>query len=156
MSYRVLIADSDPIHKDLTRDIVAEERPDTQVVTVRSARDAVKLLTSQSWDLIITDWHLPDMDGLQLLELVQSATPNLPAILTATVDLGEIRERNRHRRASFVAFSKPFSIPAFLEQIDSLLIQTDSSAPNSNKSGIMHKHTPSAVRPKKRFVPALG
>jgi CheY-like chemotaxis protein len=121
MGYRILIADDNRIVCNLIRDILVEERADIQTVTVSSAQDALVEAGNERWDLIITESQMPDMDGLTLIEAIQSLIPGIPAILTTTTDLDEINERKRKRSAFFTAFVKPFSIASFINHIDDLL-----------------------------------
>ena len=45
---------------------------------------ALRLASSEPWDLVLTDMEMPGMDGLQLLEALRRAAPVLPvAVLTA-------------------------------------------------------------------------
>ena len=44
---------------------------------IRKAEDgvsALKILMSESFDLIITDWNMPEIDGLKLFQIVQRNT----------------------------------------------------------------------------------
>ena len=51
---------------------------DHAVVTVSSAREALAHLeTGEAVDLVLTDLHMPDMDGWQLLRAVRSRWPSI-------------------------------------------------------------------------------
>lgn len=43
--------------------------------------EALEKITSESFDLVITDFVMPHVDGLRLIELVRGKWPQLPLIL---------------------------------------------------------------------------
>lgn len=51
-----------------------------------SAEDAIKYLTSNEIDLLITDFNLPGMDGLSLLRLVKKTSPQTKIIVLSMHD----------------------------------------------------------------------
>jgi CheY-like chemotaxis protein len=55
------------------------------------------LLNTDDFDLIITDMQMPEMDGLQLAQFIQTRYPNMPIILLSS--LGD--ERNKDYSKSF-------------------------------------------------------
>lgn len=44
----------------------------TALLEARDAREAVQRLEYESFSLIISDWHMPEMSGFELLEYVRS------------------------------------------------------------------------------------
>jgi two-component system response regulator AtoC len=46
-----------------------------------SAADALRALDEHGADVVVTDWKMPDMDGLALLAAVHAKRPGLPVIL---------------------------------------------------------------------------
>ena len=64
---------------------------DIDVTTTSSAKDALGLVASGSYDAIILDLQMPEMDGLQTLEKLKAINPDLQVILLtghATVEKG--------------------------------------------------------------------
>ncbi|MGV8109551.1 PAS domain S-box protein [Methanospirillum sp.] len=51
------------------------------VQTVISGKNALELLQKESFDVIISDYEMPEMDGLQLLKEVRSRYPRIPFII---------------------------------------------------------------------------
>jgi len=54
---------------------------DYDVVCAGSACDGINLLPSASFSLVITDYHLPDKNGLAVLSAVKSSKPDTPVIV---------------------------------------------------------------------------
>jgi two-component system response regulator PilR (NtrC family) len=79
---RALIVDDEPDIRELIEITLGRMSVDT-----RSARDvatATQLLRSETFDLCLTDMHLPDGNGIELVKHIAAAHPGLPvAVITA-------------------------------------------------------------------------
>ncbi|HEX7702767.1 MAG TPA: response regulator, partial [Kofleriaceae bacterium] len=76
---RVLIADDDPtLRKMLTRLL---KRASFEVVDVDSGRAALAELSAKRFDVVLSDIHMPDGDGLELLRSVRRVDLDIPVIL---------------------------------------------------------------------------
>jgi PAS domain S-box-containing protein len=51
------------------------------VATAQSGKDAVKLLQSRQFDVVLTDLLMPEMDGLQTMEALKDLDPDLEVIV---------------------------------------------------------------------------
>jgi len=63
---RVLIVDDDPDILDVVR-MELQENPDWKIETAQSAADAIRQSTATCFDVIISDYVMPRMNGAQLL-----------------------------------------------------------------------------------------
>jgi two-component system response regulator PilR (NtrC family) len=82
MKPRVLVVDDEPDLVELVSLTLARMQLDTQ--SAGDVAGAKKLLKSQSFDLCLTDMRLPDGDGLDLLEWINTHLPGVPcAVITA-------------------------------------------------------------------------
>jgi len=89
MTIRIILADDHPailagIHHEL------QARPDFDVVGLaRSAQELTQLLQTQSCDVLITDYAMPDgesRDGMALISHLQEQHPDLKIIVFTTLD----------------------------------------------------------------------
>ena len=67
--------------------LVAEDHPDgrklvvrlldklgvTNVVAVANGQEAQEQLQGQAFDMLLADWHMPEMDGIRLLKSLSSS-----------------------------------------------------------------------------------
>jgi len=60
-----------------------------------SAGEALQLLDVQRTDLVLTDMQMPDMDGIQLTEIIRKKNNKLPVILLSSVG-NEIQNKYKH------------------------------------------------------------
>ena len=71
--------------EDYIRDIFATALREFDVVEASRAADAIELARRQAPDLLITDIRMPDMDGLELVEMVKKLYPNLPTLVISVI-----------------------------------------------------------------------
>jgi len=84
MPAKVLIVDDE---KDFL-DIMAERMGarGVEVSTTTSAENALKMVRKETYDVVIMDLMMPEMDGFKALKLFKETRPDLPIILlTANV-----------------------------------------------------------------------
>nr|WP_250428789.1 sigma-54 dependent transcriptional regulator [Pontibacter ruber] len=60
------------------------QRQNFSVQTAYTAADGLKLLRENNFDLVLTDFRLPDKTGLELLEQIRIFTKEVPVILMTT------------------------------------------------------------------------
>jgi DNA-binding NtrC family response regulator len=89
MKERVLLVDDE---KDFLEVMSERMRTrDMEVTTASSAMDAIKLIESKTYDAIILDLMMPEMDGLEALKVMKEKNPDIQVILLtghATVEKG--------------------------------------------------------------------
>lgn len=63
--------------------------------TASSGPEALELIAKQKFSLVVTDYKMPRMDGLELIERLRKLVPGLPIILiSGFVDALGINEQN--------------------------------------------------------------
>lgn len=75
---KVLLVDDDPTIRDSMRLFFDAEG--CQYTSVESAERALEELASGSYDLVISDYKLPGMDGLRFLEKIRESHPTVAKI----------------------------------------------------------------------------
>lgn len=87
----ILIVDDDHVSLTLLSKLV--EKQDYNVVQASDGASALEVLKRDAIDLVIADYDMPNMSGLELLKLAKTEFPRLPFILvTAYSNLKVIRE----------------------------------------------------------------
>ena len=82
MSKRALIVDDEPDIRELLE--ITLGRMDIETKAAKDVRTATELLASHEFDLCLTDMHLPDGDGIELVRRINADHPGLPvAVITA-------------------------------------------------------------------------
>jgi DNA-binding NtrC family response regulator len=79
-----------------------------RIKAVQSSEEALRFLRRGKCDLIITDIHLPGMDGIDLLKKI-SSRKRIPAIIITASGSPEAFTKARKAGAVYL-FSKPFRV----------------------------------------------
>jgi signal transduction histidine kinase len=77
---KILLVDDEISYGQMTSRILSSYGYNS--VAVLSADAALKTLEKESFDLLMTDIIMPNMDGLELIEVVSAAYPDLPILVT--------------------------------------------------------------------------
>ncbi|MDH3393903.1 MAG: sigma-54 dependent transcriptional regulator, partial [Desulfobulbaceae bacterium] len=102
---RVLVVDDDPMLRDLLNDLLTGNG--YQVVLAVNGKEALASLESQPFDHVITDINMPEMDGLALLEAMQTSGLQVPVtVISAYSDMDNVVRAFRLGASDFIA--KPF------------------------------------------------
>ncbi len=78
MRGEILVVDDDVNMRKLIKDFL--EYFGYDVICAGNARDALSLLDEEGVDIVITDYDMPDMNGLELTRLIRRIKPALPVI----------------------------------------------------------------------------
>jgi CheY-like chemotaxis protein len=78
---RVLLVDDDPSLADLMANQLGELREEFAIRVETDPNDALEAVDSGGIDCVVSDYHMPEMDGLELLRYVREMEPNIPFIL---------------------------------------------------------------------------
>jgi PAS domain S-box-containing protein len=76
----VLLVDDEPALLDVGK-LYLEKIPEMQVTVARSASEALKMITRNSFEVIVSDYQMPEMDGIKFLIAVRAQYPALPFII---------------------------------------------------------------------------
>ena len=77
----VLHVDDDRAFLDLAATYLERTDEAFEVTTAERAEAALELLAEGSFDCVVSDYDMPGMDGLELLETVRERSPDLPFVL---------------------------------------------------------------------------
>lgn len=79
-------------------------------ISVNDPRKALQLLSSSDvlFDVVLCDWRMPEMSGLELLKEVRVLRPELPFLMvTGAADAASVLAAKEHGASGYI--SKPFS-----------------------------------------------
>ena len=104
----LIVDDQKPICQILSRILMPKG---LTVYTTDSAHEALYKLEEHAVDIVITDVHMPDMSGLELLQEIKRRYPDILVIMiTASHDI-EIA-KNSFRFGAYDFLTKPFDCVA--------------------------------------------
>ncbi|HEV2706178.1 MAG TPA: response regulator [Pyrinomonadaceae bacterium] len=117
---RILVADDSPASRSLVASALSDVAG-VEVARVSSGVEAIKLVATDSFDLVLTDVNMPDINGLELLRFIKTneRLSALPVLVIST----DTAEAERLRALSLGAdgyLAKPFTpdqLRAAIEQV---------------------------------------
>ena len=116
---RVLIVDDD---EDVRAIICAMlEDAGYNVYEAADGLEAMDALKKRRYDVLLTDYHMPKMDGLELLDLTQAMWPDLPVILATSDVMLTNHSANGLLDPAYAVLEKPFDRSKLLYMIRSAI-----------------------------------
>ncbi|MFX0115784.1 MAG: PAS domain S-box protein, partial [Candidatus Hodarchaeota archaeon] len=81
MKSRILFVDDDKDLLKVSKSLLTKEDPSFELITAVSADEALLKLTSESFDVVVADYQMPRISGLELLEKIRSMGNEIPFII---------------------------------------------------------------------------
>lgn len=114
---RILLVDDSGTMRAIQKRILGELGL-TEIVEAADGVLALGVLSSQRIDLVLLDWNMPNMSGIEALKRIKSnpATSYIPVIMvTSESEKAHILEAVKYGAANYVV--KPFSAAVIREKI---------------------------------------
>ncbi len=113
---RILLVDDDPMITELVVDMLGIEGYDVDTAT--NGIEALQKLERQRYDLIITDLHMPKLDGSGFYrELAQRKLHSLKRIIFLTGTTGGSEEHRFVQESGVPVLLKPFNVSELIELV---------------------------------------
>ena len=113
---RMLLIDDNLLFLVALEGILIASGNDWRTVKAMNGREALVELEGQTFDLIVTDYQMPGMNGLELLAAVRQKLPETPVIMITGDDSNELREQAQHLGV-FCVLEKPVPSQVFLRAV---------------------------------------
>jgi two-component system, chemotaxis family, protein-glutamate methylesterase/glutaminase len=127
MKKKILVAEDEQASAELLKMIL--EKAGYSVDVVSNGKKAYSAIKDNKYDALLTDWMMPQMDGIELIRKIRENIPNPPAIIVITA-LSSLDAR-KHALASgaddFLA--KPYKPNDILEKVKALLSRIEQILP---------------------------
>jgi len=91
--------------------------PDLEILEAASSEAALEILGNRHIDLLVTDYNLPGLDGMQLMHQARAGQPDLRAILVTGNTDRNLRDEILNAGALAV-FRKPVPLGDFLDAVE--------------------------------------
>src|SRR6266705_237463 len=123
--WRILVVEDE---ENLNWSIVNSLRKDGYIVRgVMNGAEAIRILWSEEFDLVISDLKMPGADGFELLQWIRANRPQTRLIMVTA--FGSASTRNQALEGGVVSYlEKPFDLHTLKEELRRLLQQTGFSA----------------------------
>lgn len=108
---KILIVDDEPRILSLLHSLLKAEGMES--VSARDGSEALQLLRSQNFDLLVTDIRMSPMDGMELFRIARTELPDMPVILLTAYGAIETAIEAM-KLGAYDYLTKPFKINEFL------------------------------------------
>ncbi|NUT14708.1 MAG: response regulator, partial [Cupriavidus sp.] len=144
----ILVAEDNPLNQSL----VAEQLQaiGCHPIVTGNGRQALAVLARTRVDALLTDLHMPEMDGHALLHAVQAKYPGLPVIAFSAVACSDPEQDWRLR-----GFSGYLAKPVSLQDLDACLRGLPCAATDAHAPVQPRDSTPAAQAPGRRYEDML-
>jgi DNA-binding response OmpR family regulator len=120
MMQKVLIVDDEDVLRMLIEDTL-EDLENVEIHTAENGVEALSKLASDRYALVILDYMMPEMTGIEVLGELDEQLKNATPIMMLTAKAQEM-DRNRAREAGARYFMpKPFSPMELLQIVEGIL-----------------------------------
>ena len=122
---KVLVVDDDiKLLKMLKRTLIFEN---LDVLTATNGREALEVVHQEAPDLLIVDWMMPEMDGLELIQHLRDANNRMPILMLTARDAVENRVFGLESGADDYLV-KPFAPAELVARVHALLRRVEPKA----------------------------
>ena len=125
---KILLVDDSPTVLKLIQKMLHEGGH--EVVAVNSGRDAIKYLSRETVDAVLTDLYMPAPDGFEIVQSVRDMPRKPPLIVMSSNALACGVYRDARALGAAAALPKPFTAKTLLALLaDVLAEKTDTAEP---------------------------
>lgn len=127
MSYSILIVDDSlPMRSVIKRTLKAAGYGSSEILEAPNGKEALKLMEDAWIDLIMTDYNMPEMNGLEYIKTVKAGemSKDIPVVVISTEgNHDKIKEFMDAGAAGYI--TKPFTAEAVRDLIVTILGEMD-------------------------------
>ena len=135
---RILLVDDNALGMKARKQVL--EELGYKISTAASGDDALEHFGRQKFDLVVTDYKMPRMDGLELIERLRKKVPELPIILiSGYVDALGLSEQNTN--ADAVIQKSANEVAHLVRAVARLLRQKPARKPVTGEGGSAKRKT---------------
>lgn len=117
----ILIVDDSKTIQRIVSSVVKQVLPDSNLLIANDGREAFSIFKkNEEIDLILTDWNMPNLSGLEFVKLVRELNKSIPIIMITTEGgKNEVITALRAGVNNYIV--KPFGADILKEKLSGLL-----------------------------------
>ena len=118
---KILVADDSRVMRQIViRTLRQAGYDDHDIVEAEDGRDAYDKVQQEDPDLVLSDWNMPNMSGLECLQALRSAGSGVPFGFVTSEGSAEMRAKAADAWALFL-IAKPFNEETFHEALSGVI-----------------------------------
>ncbi len=104
---RVLLVDDSPIALHILQRLLQQAKDIQVVATATDGKEALNIISVLDPDVVCTDLHMPDMDGLELTRAIMASRPRPILVISVSVEPGSLNVFQLLEAGALDVFLKP-------------------------------------------------
>ena len=118
---KILVVDDSRVMRQIViRTLRQSGHGGNDVLEAENGREALRIALAEHPDLVLSDWNMPEMSGIDLLESLREAGSTVTFGFVTSEGSDMMRERARAAGAAFL-IAKPFTAETFDEVLGAAL-----------------------------------
>jgi len=118
---KILVADdSRAMRMIVTRTLRQAGYSGHAIVEAENGAEALKIVKAGGVDLILSDWNMPEMTGIEFLRALRASGSNTPFCFVTSEGSEEMREQ-ANAAGAIGLIAKPFTAEAFADALSSVV-----------------------------------
>jgi len=118
---RILIADDSRVMRQIVKRTLRQAGyADAEVSEAENGQEALTAITAEAPDLVLSDWNMPEMTGIELLVALRAKGHAVPFGFVTSEGSPEMRAKAESAGALFLV-AKPFTPDSFREALEPVL-----------------------------------
>lgn len=117
----ILVVDDEVDILESFRQLLEESIPNVCVLTATSGREGIEMLERELIDLVMTDFRMPGMDGIEFLVQSRRLRPQVPRLMFTAFANDELAERAAAEAVVSAFLSKSVDPADMIAKVSSLL-----------------------------------
>jgi two-component system chemotaxis response regulator CheY len=118
---KILIADDSRVMRQIvTRTLRQAGFTGHDFVEAADGRQAYEAVSTEQPDLVLSDWNMPEMTGIEVLRALRSSGVDVPFGFVTSEVTQEMRQAAESAGALFL-ITKPFTADTFRDVLESIL-----------------------------------
>ncbi len=138
--YKVIVVEDELTNSLLLKRLLT--KAGYQVAVTHNGADALKQLERESFDVILTDWMMPQVDGIELIRKVRENIKPIPYIIMVTALVSESAKNYALESGADDYIAKPIDIDELLSRVkDGIKKQEQTETPPKTTTEIIQVDT---------------
>jgi two-component system, chemotaxis family, chemotaxis protein CheY len=118
---KILVTDDSRVMRQIViRTLRQAGYDDHDIIQAENGREALEMVGSEHPDLVLSDWNMPEMSGIECLEALRASGSQVPFGFVTSEGSPEMRAKAANAGAIFL-IAKPFNEDTFKDALDGVI-----------------------------------
>lgn len=126
--FKILVIDDDPVQLKIIEHVLSDISPKIEFLEAKNGIDALEIINKNPPDLIITDWDMPEMDGIDFCKQVHKVKEldHIPVIMCTGVNTSSENLKTAFESGVADFIRKPIDKMELRSRVNSMLKLSES------------------------------